>query len=492
MKHRKYHVCAVLVATGLLLVGILLFSLFLGSNVVWHCSPTHPRAGGLEAWERAIAPAQPPEEVNEAFFDRFIVSSDDANYFLEYPSGNPPNNVFPYELIEIKPDELLHIAGGTLTFCAMGAAYLDANQTTADETAYHNCDGLMRSLTDEQTRKLEGCRGAEAGGSLRRNPFPAIQFGFHYQGIEDLKFHSLKVFDARSRKLLSAEHYRSGRARYHYWFNTHIPLWHRTPVDLVLDISYGPSKVFEFAPRAGEGFSEGSFECRLICAFDDVDVSKSYNSGRTVTHTFRKAQSDKGDLKFVFACQPAASQMPVSFEFLDREGNILHKMPHYGSRLKYLHRVTIRRPLEKVALVRARYRTQRQRIVIHLPYIHGLPEENNAIDDLFDAYVPYVSLSSPNQVAQFLRQALQLKPKVGRQKGPIPPYSINNSILNNNKRSVIPFPVEFSYLTVRDIAQVYAEGGDLYVDVENERLSLEYPTSFRAKLRQFLRTMGRK
>ncbi len=191
---------AVLVATGLLLAGILLSFLFLGSEVVWHCGSTEPRAGGVEAWQSAIAPAQPPGEVNEAFFDRFTVSSDDGNYFLEYPSGNPPNNVFSYELIEIKPHELLHVGAGTLTFCAMGAAYLDATQSKADETAYHYCDSLMRSLTDEQARELEGCRLTEAGGSLRFDPFPAVQFGFHHQGIEDLKFHRLRVFDARTRK----------------------------------------------------------------------------------------------------------------------------------------------------------------------------------------------------------------------------------------------------------------------------------------------------
>ena len=485
MKHGKYHVRAVLVATGLLLVGILLLSLFSGPKATWHCSSTDPRASGEEAWQSAMAPTQPPGEVNEAFFDSFTVSSDDGNYRLEYPSGNPPNNVFPYELIEMKPNERLDIGGGTLEFCAMGAAYLDATQETAVETAYHLCDGLMRSLTDEQARKLEGCRRTEAGGSLRLDPFPAVQFGFHHQGIEDLKFHGLKVFDARTRKLLSDEHYRNGRARYHHWFYSHIPLWHRTPVDLVLDISYGPSKVFDFVPRAGEGFSAGSFECRLICAFEGVDAHKSYDSGRTVTHTLRKAQSDTGDLKFIFACQPAASQMPVSFEFLDQEGNILRTVPHFGSKPEYLYHVTIRQPLEKVALIRARYRPRRQRIVIHLPYIHGLPEENNAIDDLFDAYVPYVSLRNPNEVAQFIRQALQLKPKVGRQKGPIPPNSINN-----RTGGAFQFPVEFSDVTLREIVQVYAKGGSLHVDIENEQLRLEYPTTFRAKLRRCFKSFN--
>jgi hypothetical protein len=153
-------------------VGILLFSLFLGSNDVWHCSPTQPRTSGAEAWERAVAPAQPPQELNDAFFDSFTVSSDDGNCFLEYPSGDPPNSVFAYELIEMKPGECLDVDGGTLTFCAMGAAYFNSTQTTADEAWYHYCDARMRSLTDQQARELEGCRLTEAAGNLRLYPFP--------------------------------------------------------------------------------------------------------------------------------------------------------------------------------------------------------------------------------------------------------------------------------------------------------------------------------
>jgi hypothetical protein len=484
MKHRKYSVRAALVATGLLLVGILLFSQFSGSKVVWHCSPTQPRPSGVEAWENAIAPAKQPEEVNEAFFDNFTVSSDDEKFTVEHHYGYPPDNAFAHELCEMKPGEPLNIGEGALTFCAMGAAYLNATQTMADDAAYRFFDVRLQGITNEQARELGTHQFTESGGSFLHSPFPAVQFGFHYQGIEDLKFHGLKVYDARTRKLLSGGHSSSGRER-HYWFNTHIPLWHRTPVDLVLEVSYGPSKIFDFAPRAGEGFSEGSFECRLLTVLEDVDTYSSESSSRNnaVTHTFRKAWSDKAGLRFVFACQPAASQMPVSFEFLDTDGNILRRGG--SSTSGYVRTVDMKQPLEKVALIRARYRTRRQRIVIHLPYIPGLPEENNMIDDLFDVHVPYVSLRDPGKVSQFLRQVLQLK--TGRQTGSVPPDSINNSTNSN-----ILFPLEFSDVTIREIAQVYAEGGDLHVDIENERLHLEYPTTFGVRLSQFLQRIFRK
>ena len=197
-----------------------------------------------------------------------------------------------------------------------------------------------------------------------------------------------------------------------------------------------------------------------------------------MTYEFRKAQPDKAGLRFVFACQPAASKMPVTFEFLDADGNVL---PGRGSSTSgYTHDRSLQQPLEKVARVRARYRTQRQRILIHLPYIPGLPEENNAIEDLFDVHIPYVRLHDAGQVGTFLRRTLQLQ--MSRQTGPVPPNSINS----------IRFPLEFNDATIREIAQLYAEGGNLKVDIENEQLRVEYPVPLGTKLKRFLQRMFRR
>jgi hypothetical protein len=258
------------------------------------------------------------------------------------------------------------------------------------------------------------------------------------------------------------------------WFNTHIPLWHHAPVDLVIDVSYGPVKTFEFAPRAGEGFAEGSFQCRLLAVFEGVDTSTNSNSSRDnmMIHEFRKAPPDKAGLTFFFACLPTASQMPVTFEFLDKDGN---KIRTRGSSTSgYAHSIGLEQPLEKVALIRAYYRTRRRCIIVHLPYIPGLPEQNNAVKNLFDVYIPYVKLHDPGQVEQFLRRTLQLSQS--RSTGPVPPDSINNAA----------FPIEFRGTTIRKIARLYAQGGNLSIDVKNNQLNREYPVPLWVRFRQFL------
>jgi hypothetical protein len=214
--------------------------------------------------------------------------------------------------------------------------------------------------------------------------------------------------------------------------------------------------------------------------FEDADIysSSSSSRGNIMSHEFPKAKPDKAGLRFVFACRPTASKIPVTFDFLDSDGKLLRD---YGSSTSgNIHNRSLKQPLEKVARIRARYRTQRQRILIHLPYIPGLPEQNNAIDDLFDVRIPYVRFQSVDRFRNFLVATLQLQGI--SQTGPTPPNSINS----------IRFPIEFSDTTVREMAKIYAEGGNLKADIESERLRLEYPLPLMTRLKLFLEKMSRR
>jgi hypothetical protein len=480
MKHRKHYVAALVVGIVLLAGGILLYSRFSGPKSILHCSPTQPRPSGIKGWKKIMAPAQLPAELDRAFFDKCTVTSDDESYSITHPSENPVDNVFAYENSKIAPGEPLDIGGGTLTLSAMGAAYLDSKQTIDDDAAYRFYDARLKSIRDDQAKKFDTLGSTETGANFRDCPFPKVQFGFEYQGIEDLMFHSIKIFDASTKTMLSSGGSSSGGLG-HHWFKSEIPFWHRTPVDIVLDVSYGPSKTFDFAPHAGEGFViEGAFECRLLCVQDGVDRSYISRSGsdNTSTAILRKAPPDKGTLRFVFGCQPQASRMPVSFEFLDAEGKKL-----YGggsSTSSNIHSVNMDQPLEKIALIRARYRTRRQRILIHLPYIPGLPEENNTIDDLLDVRIPYVRFRNVDQFATFFRQTLQLS--TAHETGPTPPRSINS----------VGFPLDFSDTTMRELAEIYAENGTLEIEIENDQLILKYPIPLRTRLRQAFQKLLRR
>jgi len=98
MKHLKYQILAVPVIILLLLLGMLLYYLFIDPAKFWLCSPTESRGDDLETWQKTIAPAQQPEEPNEDFFENFTVSSDGDYFTVEHPPENPPDNPFAFEL----------------------------------------------------------------------------------------------------------------------------------------------------------------------------------------------------------------------------------------------------------------------------------------------------------------------------------------------------------------------------------------------------------
>ncbi|MHC4568454.1 MAG: hypothetical protein ACYTE3_22160 [Planctomycetota bacterium] len=478
-KYHKSTRLAGLVLVCLLMAGILLFAVFSSSKSRWHCSPSQPRPNSTEAWKTMTGPSQPPENLDEDFFTSFTVRSDKKNFIVEHPVEQHPDNPFDYEVRKMTHGETLNIGGGTIAFCAIGTAYLDSTQTMEDGAPYRFWNAELQSITEEQARELNPYEFFKTSGGFRYSPFPGVQLGFQPKAMEDLMFHGITILAASTKAKLSAG-YGSQRRPPYQWFRTHISSWRRAPVDIVIEVSYGPSRTFEFAPRAGEGFSEGSFECRLIHVFEDVDTSRYGSSSRdkTVILEFPKAQSDKAGLRFVFACQPTAIRMPVTFEFLDADGNVLSTGG--SSTSGPIYDISMNHALEEVARVRACYRTQRRRVLIHLPYIPGLPEENNAIDDLFDLHIPYVRLHDAGQAGMFLARTLQLQSS--SRTGPVPPNSINS----------IRFPLEFSDTTVREIARLYAEGGDLKVDIENEQLRLEYPVPLGTRLKRFLQRMFRR
>ncbi|UCE47760.1 MAG: hypothetical protein JSW47_19445, partial [Phycisphaerales bacterium] len=375
-KHHKRNKLLGLMIVCLLIAGILLYAVFYSSKSRWYCSSSQTRPSGIRKWETVTGPSQPPEEPNEDFFSNFTISSNEEYFFVKHPAEQLPDNPYDYEIRKMTLGEPLKIGDGALALCALGTAYHDVNQTMEDDAAYRFYDTDLQSMTKEQVEKLGIYELAEPGRHFRYRPYPSVKFGFRHEEIEDVMFQGIRVFDASTKKELTGGYSSSGRPIYR-WFTTDIPLWHRTPVDIVIEISYGPSKMFEFAPLVGEGFSEGNFECRLICVFEDADIYSSGSSSRDniMIHEFPKAKPNQAGLRFVFACQPTASKMPVTFEFLDGEGNVL---PGPGSSTSgYTHTPALAQPLEKVARIRARYRTQRQRILVHLPYIPGLPEQNN-------------------------------------------------------------------------------------------------------------------
>ena len=463
----------------LLASGTIFYYRFYNRADLLYCSPNSPRGNDIITWKNILNPPPTSIHMDPDFLNNFTVSSEPASFTVKYPSQMPQDNPFAVDLSELSVGESLEIGGGTLEYQGTGVAYYDVNQSMDMDADYRFYDAESRLMTETRMQELGIYNTIARASNFRYNPWPAVQFMFEHHGIEDIKFHSIKVFDARTHTLIG-----SGGSSYgspnSYRFQTYVPLWHRAPVDVVIELSYGPSKIYEFAPKAGEGFQNEESECRLLHIFEGVDpYTSSSESGETgVTERIHKDTRGDPGVCFFFVCQPQASGMPVSFEFLDKDGNQLRT--HGSSMSDFTHRITLKEPLSKVSLIRARYRTKRQRVVMHLPYIPGLPEQNNNVNDLLDVHIPYVRIDNSGQVSQFLRKTLQLS------------HSSISGLSPQNSFRNYTFPMDFRDVTVRDVAKFYSTGGTLNIDIENDKLELQYPVPFRLKLAQFLQKIFNK
>ena len=202
------------------------------------------------------------------------------------------------------------------------------------------------------------------------------------------------------------------------------------------------------------------------------------SSKNIVTFRSEKAKDAKAGTRFHFTCLPTANQMPVTFDFVTKEGIKLRSGGNSTS--GRFHDNTLHQTLDKVDLIQAKYRTNRHRIIVHIPYIPGLPEQNKNIENLFDVHIPYVKFDSENRLEEFLSDTLQLNwtRTTGRK-----PLKIEQKIT---------YPVIFSDVTLRDIAKQYAPRATFNTDLENEVLEIKYPVPFTVKMKMLLNRILRK
>ncbi len=478
MKKLKSILITIILLIVLLLAGIFIYT-FNNQSALLYCSPDEPRGSDIETWEKVINPAKTSVHLDKDFLNNFTVGTEAASYTVKHPSKMPPDNPFPVEVSELAPEESLNIGVGTIKYAGIGIAYYDVNQSLNEDAAFHFYDEKARKMSEAQISEFEIWNRTEIKESFKYNPFPSIQFIFVPEGIEDVMFHNIQVFDSQTHNLIG-----SGGSSYYgpksIRFNPHVTLLHRAPVDVVFEVSYGPSETYEFTPEDGEGFQNENFECRLLHVFDGADphTMSSESDATTYTNIIHKDMTGDPAECFFFVCQPQASFMPVTFEFFDKDGKRIQTQS--GSTSYFTQRTLIKKSTGKVALIKARYRTKRQRIILHLPYIPGLPEQNDDVKNLFDVYIPHASLDSASQVGWFLKETLQLRNSSVT--GSTPANSYNN----------FTYPVDFTDVTVRDIAKFYGTGGTLNADITNDRLELKYPVPFRVKLKQLLQKIFQK
>ena len=216
-----------------------------------------------------------------------------------------------------------------------------------------------------------------------------------------------------------------------------------------------------------------------MAIMENIDVtthSASSYEKNTVMDFYKSTNSSNKGTCFFLVCKPIANYMPVTFHFLDKDGQILSGSEGTSSST-FTNEIRIKQPLKNIAKIQAKYRTNRYRIIVHLPYIPGLPEQNKNIENFFDMHIPYVKFNDYNHINNVLREVLQLRKSHAAGQRP------SQSLQKNT------FPMVFKDATLRDIAELYTIGGNVKADIENDTLEIKYPMPLLTKLKMLFLKM---
>ncbi len=314
---------------------------------------------------------------------------------------------------------------------------------------------------------LMGAKGrAECYDSHSVDPHPRTIL--RHGGWENMKVMRFRVFDTRTRRVVT------GAGIYRKTENLNIyegdlAMWHNSPVDIVVDVAYGPCDVIEFDPVPGKGYSAPDADLRLV---DRVDASgSSFGGSQSQVNIGLPRKPDETREGLLFVCQPGVRASPFTIELLDADGAVISG----GGGTSGMHALYFvprdrSGDVERIRIIR---RKTLRRVFFHLPYWPGLPPENANVDNLFDVHIPYVNLKEDLELERFFRSSLQLS-EFRRTLGA--------------RRTAGFLPREYTDTSVRDILKEYVDALDAAYSLSSDCDTLEvHPSDFSYAFRQMLR-----
>ena len=374
-----------------------------------YSSPEAQRENDAYRWTLDAEPA-PPDDM-QAFFESLTIQEDAANPQVAYVDkrrhrGDALNHVARVA----KNGRSVDLPGGQVTLEGIGVAYCRAKPARTNafelpaEVAYFGPD--MNPLRKPPTwTELPG----DSLGFHGR--FPRARLLFRIPELAGMKTMRARLFDARTHATVSNQHEweRVGDTRYR--IDLDWQMWHSAPTKLAWELAHGSPKTVTLPVKAGEmaTFEQGAI--KLLLVLDEG--YRGLNQHRRSQAQLHMAQlrpdpSSKGESStLVFACYPQAYPLPVEWELLDEDGNVLrHRNSAAAGRLKI---VSLSHPPAKIDAIRLRIYPEMSRLIFSFPRLPGLPEANREVSNLFDVTMPYVRFEAAFELRNTVERSLQMR-----------------------------------------------------------------------------------
>ena len=243
-----------------------------------------------------------------------------------------------------------------------------------------------------------------------KGEFPNARFFYVCSNLPSFKPLKTQMFDARTRHPVQGSSYSTPARENLFWIDTDVRLWHQAPVELVTTIATGPEQIFTLPPAPGAELRYPGGIIRLLAiSGTDFNSTSTSSDGRTnvITLSSSGSQSDDNDPRcsFIFYSWPNA-RLRGDLEFYGENGKI---RGYGGSSSENMIEASVFGRTNDVVEIRLRYLPNAHRLVVTIPELPGLPEENRNVKNLFDVHVPYMRSRFEHDYQQNIAHLVQMQ-----------------------------------------------------------------------------------
>ena len=452
-----------------LVIGLMALAL---SSDPWVSDPNVARSPGFSVYERTLEFDEPPPPIESDLLQGASVTrTSDSVELTGVPRVADLVGLLDHEQVRIPTGGGYAINGEEIKLVAQGIAYGEFPASSPGVSVrlparYFAPDG--RPLSESEVRRWEVA-------DFRELPFlgraPAVQVISQMPTNTAWKISSWSLFDPRTRMEVSRG-YRHGEAGDRASVVTSLSRWHQGPTLVVMDVAYGPVEHVDLAARVGEVVRHGSWELHLgMLEGGEMDIMSP-----SLPPVFRlRSKPTRQQTMLVMVGSPWAHNLPVDLLAMGPDEQPL-RVRHLRRSTRYLTAV-IDAPRDVIETLRVVVYPNVRRLVFELPEIHGLPEENREVANLFDVHIPIYRVQHPRDFEHSLWQLLQLEAGPNRPQVHFPK---------------VYFPRQFTNTTPRELLTEYldhATNGTAYAKVDQQTGKLSFEVSLMDRVSAKIRSL---
>jgi hypothetical protein len=376
-----------------------------------YSSPTAIRTN--DTYALAHAPATNFPTVREDLFSSIELQRSETGITVTLPSEPlPPFPVVYGSVTEhrVEANQVIRIGDGSIRLAYIG---------TATEPLERKGTGpMLRARGRFYTPDLKPitaddrlARGPAYRRELIAHSLPSARFIFAVSNIAEFQVGWFRTFDARTHYSLSRSLNLSANSNT-FTFNTDVTLWHQTPIELVGVIGVGPAETHRLNLAEGAELNIPGAELKLLAMVDGtLQVTDNSLSGGKESTSMKVhgplLPGRPGEFSLLLYCWPPAESLPLTLEAQYHSGKIIS--PGFRELSAGLLTVELFGKPQEIRELTVKYFRNQHRLIVTLPELPGLPEENRNLQNLFDVRVPHLDLKDPLGLEHGLGHLVQMR-----------------------------------------------------------------------------------